>query len=432
MNSNERLPAEAETQKKYEDTVLDFLDKEMANVQETQQKNKQSDELDALVTDLLKQVITEADQGQANDKPLFDEDELFSGMAAGKAQASVNLSAGKHPTEKTAEKELSSPQTVPVPAPEEVKAAETPKAAGQLQNPATTAAVFGSKVTPQKKFPVLPIALAGIVLIVAVAAYFFSSSSPKAPINAESQPAVATQLPAPPVQTTSAPAAAASIKTEQPSSSAARVAPANTKQADAPASASHSRPNAQPVGAQPVTQHAVGNAKSEPAPAAPVKSPVEEKPVIAAQPIQTSVQAANNNERPSLPPAPEHSAPAAPPVQEKKPTPQPQLSSISEPPAPQPVHTAAAPNLVSAVPIMQAGPVYPELAMRAKLSGSVVLELQINDQGKVVKATPVSGPAVFHSAAIAAVMKWRYKPASIGGVNVSSQSRVTMAFKMKN
>jgi outer membrane biosynthesis protein TonB len=59
------------------------------------------------------------------------------------------------------------------------------------------------------------------------------------------------------------------------------------------------------------------------------------------------------------------------------------------------------------------------------------LELQIDDQGKVAKATPVSGPAIFYNAAVNAAMKWRYRPASINGVNVSSQSRVTMVFNLK-
>jgi protein TonB len=80
---------------------------------------------------------------------------------------------------------------------------------------------------------------------------------------------------------------------------------------------------------------------------------------------------------------------------------------------------------------MQTSPIYPEVALRTRASGSIVLELQIDDQGKVIKATPVSGPAIFHNAAVSAALKWRYKPASIRGVNVSSQSRVTMAFNLK-
>jgi TonB family protein len=61
----------------------------------------------------------------------------------------------------------------------------------------------------------------------------------------------------------------------------------------------------------------------------------------------------------------------------------------------------------------------------------VVLELQIDDKGRVTKATPVSGPAIFHFAAMNAAMKWRYKPASINGASVQSQARVTLNFNLK-
>jgi len=88
-------------------------------------------------------------------------------------------------------------------------------------------------------------------------------------------------------------------------------------------------------------------------------------------------------------------------------------------------------NLIPAVPISQVNPKYPQLALRTKTSAKVVLDLQINDQGKVVKATPVSGPVMFHDAAVSAAMQWRYKPASIDGKNMPSQSRVTMTFKLQ-
>ena len=88
-------------------------------------------------------------------------------------------------------------------------------------------------------------------------------------------------------------------------------------------------------------------------------------------------------------------------------------------------------KLVAAVPISQVGPAYPELALRTRASGSVVLELQIDEQGKVIKATAVGGPDIFYNAAVAAAMKWRYRPASIGGVNMRSVGKVTMDFNLK-
>jgi protein TonB len=85
----------------------------------------------------------------------------------------------------------------------------------------------------------------------------------------------------------------------------------------------------------------------------------------------------------------------------------------------------------SAIPISQASPKYPELAIRTRASATVVLDLEIDSQGKVIKATPVSGPPIFHPEAISAAMKWRYKPASIDGANVPSQSRISFNFDFK-
>jgi protein TonB len=73
-------------------------------------------------------------------------------------------------------------------------------------------------------------------------------------------------------------------------------------------------------------------------------------------------------------------------------------------------------------------PAYPEIARRANLSGKVDLDIEIDDQGKVVKATPLSGSTVFHPPAIAAVLKWRFKPATVNGNKVPSQGRVSVLF----
>jgi outer membrane biosynthesis protein TonB len=51
--------------------------------------------------------------------------------------------------------------------------------------------------------------------------------------------------------------------------------------------------------------------------------------------------------------------------------------------------------------------------------------------GKVIKVSPVSGPAIFHDEAAKAVMKWRYKPASLNGVNVASKTQAEIIFSMK-
>ena len=59
MNEDARLGA-ATHDDKYEETVLEFLDKEIAAAQPIQTQGEHSDDLEALVSDLMKQVITES------------------------------------------------------------------------------------------------------------------------------------------------------------------------------------------------------------------------------------------------------------------------------------------------------------------------------------------------------------------------------------
>jgi TonB family protein len=82
-----------------------------------------------------------------------------------------------------------------------------------------------------------------------------------------------------------------------------------------------------------------------------------------------------------------------------------------------------------AVLISQASPVYPEVAKKMRVSGRVVLEIQIDAQGKVGRVKTVSGLAVLSAAAEDAVRRWRFKPASLGGTNVPEQRMVTVVFK---
>jgi protein TonB len=85
--------------------------------------------------------------------------------------------------------------------------------------------------------------------------------------------------------------------------------------------------------------------------------------------------------------------------------------------------------MIPAVPISQIAPRYPEFAISSGASATIVLNLEIDDQGKVLNAVPVSGPYAFHKEAINAAKRWKFRPASINGTNVASQSRVTMNFK---
>lgn len=57
-------------------------------------------------------------------------------------------------------------------------------------------------------------------------------------------------------------------------------------------------------------------------------------------------------------------------------------------------------------------PEYPELARKNNISGSVRLELLVTTDGKVKNVKVLGGNPVLVQAAVAAVTKWKYEPAS--------------------
>jgi TonB family protein len=58
-------------------------------------------------------------------------------------------------------------------------------------------------------------------------------------------------------------------------------------------------------------------------------------------------------------------------------------------------------------------PVYPELARRMNLSGTVKVEVVVAPNGTVKEAKVVGGHPVLASAALDAVRKWRFEPAAM-------------------
>lgn len=94
------------------------------------------------------------------------------------------------------------------------------------------------------------------------------------------------------------------------------------------------------------------------------------------------------------------------------------------PPPPPPPPTAVAPagpvrvggmvkepRLVKLVP-----PVYPRLARNARITGTVVLEAIVTEEGKVAEIKVISGHPLLVQAAIDCVKEWEYEPTLLNGV----------------
>jgi len=109
------------------------------------------------------------------------------------------------------------------------------------------------------------------------------------------------------------------------------------------------------------------------------------------------------------------------------------------PPPPPPPPAPAAPRgpvriggqLQAPALLKRVEPLYPPLAVRAHLSGVVILEATVDQEGKVVEATVLrsAGPLLDHEALVA-VKQWRYSPLLLNGRREAFILTVTLAFNL--
>lgn len=83
------------------------------------------------------------------------------------------------------------------------------------------------------------------------------------------------------------------------------------------------------------------------------------------------------------------------------------------------------------VEITRVQPTYPEEARKNRVQGQVILEAVIDEKGSVTTVEAVESPdPMLTDAAIEAVKKWTYKPATLKGKPVKVHFTVTVAFKL--
>jgi TonB family protein len=73
-------------------------------------------------------------------------------------------------------------------------------------------------------------------------------------------------------------------------------------------------------------------------------------------------------------------------------------------------------------------PVYPSLAQAARVEGSVLLSVAVDEHGKVTNAKVLRGVPLLDRAALEAVMQWEYSPMRRGDVAVPGTVAVTVNF----
>ncbi len=89
-------------------------------------------------------------------------------------------------------------------------------------------------------------------------------------------------------------------------------------------------------------------------------------------------------------------------------------------------------KLVEPKLLKSAAPVYPEREKREKVTGLVVIDILIDEEGKVADTDVVASPLEsFSKAADACVRKWRFRPGTKDGVPAAFRQRVTINFRLK-
>ena len=89
-------------------------------------------------------------------------------------------------------------------------------------------------------------------------------------------------------------------------------------------------------------------------------------------------------------------------------------------------------NVTKPEAISRRDPDYPDAARRARIEGNVTLEATIDKHGNVTGARVLASlPMGLDKAAVDALMKWKFKPATLSGQPVNVRYVVNIAFKLQ-
>jgi TonB family protein len=76
----------------------------------------------------------------------------------------------------------------------------------------------------------------------------------------------------------------------------------------------------------------------------------------------------------------------------------------------------------------QVEPAYPPLALKAKISGKVGVEIIVDEGGNVIWAKASSGHPLLREAAVEAARQWKYEPTTLDGTPVKVLGAITLNF----
>jgi periplasmic protein TonB len=107
--------------------------------------------------------------------------------------------------------------------------------------------------------------------------------------------------------------------------------------------------------------------------------------------------------------------------------------ALLPPPVPAPPQRPVRPggDIREPVKVKNVAPVYPQIAINARIQGRVVIDAVIGTDGVVREARILSGVPLLNQAALDAVKQWRYTPTMLNNVPVQVIMTVTVQFNLQ-
>ncbi|MBI4850269.1 MAG: energy transducer TonB [Acidobacteria bacterium] len=89
-------------------------------------------------------------------------------------------------------------------------------------------------------------------------------------------------------------------------------------------------------------------------------------------------------------------------------------------------------SVIRGIAVNKVPPVYPAEAKEQKIEGDVVIEITINEEGKVSSAKTISGHELLSKSAEEAAKNWTFNPTSINGQLTKVSGVITFRFLLKD
>ena len=78
--------------------------------------------------------------------------------------------------------------------------------------------------------------------------------------------------------------------------------------------------------------------------------------------------------------------------------------------------------------LKRVAPIYPAIAKERKISGTLMVEADVDKNGSVTNMQLLSGPPVFRDAAFEAIKQGLFKPAMLNGQPISQKTQIRLQF----